>query len=358
MKRSKGFTLIELLVVVAIIALLVSMLLPTLTRARELAKRAMCQGNLNSIYKGIALYNTENQDQMPILPDITSATVVTYLNIPMALGTDCLAYAAAGALDANGKAIVPLCPTGLGNVNAAGVLTAASVSPQQNLCLMVKYGSVGWGLFNCPSVGKNLADRAGNQRFGLGSDVNGSGATYCDYGLQIPYYLTADCSTTAPNVQNNAAYLQVNLDPKVVIMADSGNVKDACAPGNSTSSVRAVPTSLADVLSTPYNPAMSFSPAHKEGESMMFADGHIEWGTDKRADPTTTATTVYNTSGFAGNCIYTLDTWYPLAQQGTADAPALQSNFVKASPFGTPLAGTPETNGPAKCDSVVFSWKP
>jgi len=65
MKRSKGFTLIELLVVVAIIALLVSILLPSLGRARELARQSICMSNLKSIGTAIAMYQASNRDQYP-----------------------------------------------------------------------------------------------------------------------------------------------------------------------------------------------------------------------------------------------------------------------------------------------------
>ena len=61
-----GFTLIELLVVVAIIGLLLSVLLPSLSRAREQAKAAKCAANLNAVGKAMHLYLAENRSTFPL----------------------------------------------------------------------------------------------------------------------------------------------------------------------------------------------------------------------------------------------------------------------------------------------------
>ena len=60
-RRSPGFTLIELLVVVAIIALLVSILIPSLQHARELGRRALCMSNLHHIGLAIQMYANDNK---------------------------------------------------------------------------------------------------------------------------------------------------------------------------------------------------------------------------------------------------------------------------------------------------------
>ena len=64
MKR-KLFTIIELLIVVAVIAILVSILLPSLKNARYKAKLAVCQSNLSQIVRANLQYATNNNGLYP-----------------------------------------------------------------------------------------------------------------------------------------------------------------------------------------------------------------------------------------------------------------------------------------------------
>jgi prepilin-type N-terminal cleavage/methylation domain-containing protein/prepilin-type processing-associated H-X9-DG protein len=64
-----GFTLVELLVVIAIISLLLSILMPSLTKARSMAMRLKCAHNLKQINLAVNMYLNGNEDTYPCAQD-------------------------------------------------------------------------------------------------------------------------------------------------------------------------------------------------------------------------------------------------------------------------------------------------
>jgi prepilin-type N-terminal cleavage/methylation domain-containing protein len=73
-KKRNGFTLIELLVVVAIIAVLISILLPALASAREQAKRAVCMSNVHQITLVANMFADDNNSWYPSISAVGPGT--------------------------------------------------------------------------------------------------------------------------------------------------------------------------------------------------------------------------------------------------------------------------------------------
>lgn len=68
--KKNAFTLIELLVVIAIVSVLISILLPALSNARERGRRIVCMNNLRSIWTGIWSYSLTWDDRVPFMEDV------------------------------------------------------------------------------------------------------------------------------------------------------------------------------------------------------------------------------------------------------------------------------------------------
>lgn len=81
-RRLTGFTLIELLVVVAIIAVLMAILLPSLGRAREQAKAAVCGSQQRQIGVAIIMYTNLNDGTLPAVADPNNSVNIWMVNSP------------------------------------------------------------------------------------------------------------------------------------------------------------------------------------------------------------------------------------------------------------------------------------
>lgn len=265
-KRAAGFTLIELLVVVAIIALLISILLPSLARARELSKRTVCAANVKGIGNGFATYATGNADDWPI---------PAFYNAPLA-GTTNIQYE-----QSVGYWRGSLTASDVGETTDA--TTNTRMSTTRAFWYLVRSGSASPKSFICPSSEDqpNSEDNPQNYwDFGVGDHIPPStsftntnwekGWSQCSYGYQVPYGKIGK-----PNP---------NVDQDMALVADKGPYGAALEGGKTapTELYASWGASSPNSTSSPDDWRRFNSPNHGgmgdgEGQNVMYADAHVDF---------------------------------------------------------------------------------
>ncbi len=246
--RRAAFTLIELLTVVAIIGLLISILMPSLGRARDQAKGVHCLARLKDIGTGLAAYENISSDFVPPAewnPDATDYPEVVY-----------------------GWQEVLFAYIYKEPVYRPTLMTPVSFPVQRNL-EPDRFA----GYFICKAASTRGVN-SGHYRVYLPGWAGGS------------YSLNADGTfdeTSGPDPRSAATRSAVS--PKAILIGDS-NDKSERGDGDFNSGVKDdcsyIDAGEADISGTAPGTGNRFSDRHYGGTNYLFADLHGEWDTKLR----------------------------------------------------------------------------